>query len=163
LLARVLRLVAQALLTTVVATGMLYLLRAHFPPAPLPVHDAVPLDELPGLDTVSLLLFALVWALAAAAVLLLGGRRRETPPVAFALATIGCSFASCALSLQIVRQITTVEALSAAAAAPAVYSAGLVAGLTAILTARIIASRRSAVAPISRIHRPARTNTRGTA
>jgi hypothetical protein len=143
LLAGGLRVLAQGLLTTVAATGLLYLLRAHLPPAPLPIHDAIPLDELPGHDTVPLFVLALAWALAAAAVLLLSGTRRESPPLAFAAATIGCAFASCALSLQIVRQITTVEALTAAAVAPAVYIEGLIAALAAMLTSRMTASRRS--------------------
>jgi hypothetical protein len=143
LLARILRLLTQGLVTTVAATGLLYLLRAHFSSAPFPIHDAVPLDELPGHDTISLLVLAVVWALAAAAVLVLTGARRETPPLPFTVATVGCSFASCALSLEIVRQVTTVEALIAAAAAPAVYIEGLLAALTAILTARITASRPS--------------------
>jgi hypothetical protein len=136
-LGRLLRVLAQALVTTGVATGLLFLLRAQIPRAPVPIHDAVPLDELPAHDSVSLLLLASVWTLAAAAVLLLSRAQQTAPPLVFAVATFCCSLASCALSLEIVRQTTTAEALIAAAVAPAVYIEALVAALAAMLTARI--------------------------
>jgi hypothetical protein len=137
---RLLRLLAQALATTIVATGLLYLLRAAPPATVIPVHDAVPLDELPGHDTTSLLLLALVWPCAAAAVLLLTSRKQLPAPFAFALATLGCSLLSCAISLEIVRQTTTAQALAAAAAVPAVYIEALLAALSAILIRRLIAT-----------------------
>jgi hypothetical protein len=135
---RLLHLLAQGLVTAAAATGLLYLLRAELPPAILPLRDAVPLDELPGHDAVSLILFALVLPTAAAAVLLLTSPARQSPqPLPFGLATSCCSFVSCAVSLEIVRQTSTAQALTAAAAVPAVYAAGLLAGLAAILVKKV--------------------------
>jgi hypothetical protein len=144
-IARVLRLLAQGLVTTAAATGLLYLVRAHLPATPIPIRDALSLDELPGHDTVSLLLLALIWILVAAAVLLATTTaQRPSLPLTFALGTFFCSFAGCAVSLKVVRQTTTVDALTATAAVPAVYIEGLLAAIAAILTARISAARSQA-------------------
>jgi lysyl-tRNA synthetase, class II len=137
-------------LVVVAAQGWLYVLR----PAPLSlgprVHDALPLDELPRRDSVSLALFVGVWAFAGVLVGLLARRARIERLTAALLAAIATGlwlFVTTWVSLVVVRQVADRQAFHAALHVPALYLAAGLVGLGAALLARTEA-RRSRRAPI---------------
>jgi lysyl-tRNA synthetase, class II len=137
-------------LVVVAAQGWLYVLR----PAPLSlgprIHDALPLDELPRRDSVSLAVFVGVWALAGVLVGLLVRRARIERLTAALLAAIATGlwlFVTTWVSLVVVRQVADRQAFHAALHVPALYLAAGLVGLGAALLARTEA-RRSRRAPI---------------
>jgi lysylphosphatidylglycerol synthetase-like protein (DUF2156 family) len=132
------------------AQGWLYVLR----PAPLSlgprVHDALPLDELPRRDSVSLALFLGVWAFAGVLVGLLARRARIERLTAALLAAIATGLwllVTTWVSLVVVRQVADRQAFHAVLHVPALYLAAGLVGLGAALLARTEA-RRSRRAPI---------------
>jgi hypothetical protein len=127
---------AQGLATAAGATGLLYLLRPNAAAGPIPVPDTLPLDELSNRAATSLPLLALVWIATASAVLLLSPPRARKP-LGFAVASFCCSFAGSVVSLRVVRQTTTIDALTAAATIPATYLEALLAAGTCILLLRV--------------------------
>jgi lysyl-tRNA synthetase, class II len=118
-----------AFVVVLAAQGWLYELRSSTLTGPR-VRDALPLDELPRHDSVSLVLFVGVWALAGVVVGLLAHRarlERLTAALLAALATGFWLFASTWISLVVVRQVANRQAFHAAIHVPAVYlAAGLI-------------------------------------
>ena len=122
---------AVGLTLAVSATGVLYLTRGVSLPGPV-VRDALPLDELPRHDGVSLLVFVAVWApisLLMALVARALRAERLTGAVLLALAVWGWTYASVGVSLLVVRQIPAHDAYRIAAHLRAVYLPGALAGL----------------------------------
>jgi len=142
--ARALRLVgltAGGLLAFVVvvsAQGWLYELRGWTLIGPQ-VHDALPLDELPRHDSVSLVLFVGVWACAG---ILVGAVARKarvdrlTAALFAALATGLWLFVTTWVSLVVVRQVANRQAFHAAIHVPALYLAAGLIGLGCALLGR---------------------------
>lgn len=123
-----------------VAVGWLYWLRGPVATWPGPrVSDALPLDELPGHDSVPLLVFLLVVGATAALVgLLARALRVDRITAALALAAgVGASlFAVDALSLFVVRQVPVPVAIHLAGSLQPVYLASVIAGISGALLGR---------------------------
>jgi hypothetical protein len=143
--ARALRVARFALVALLVplmvlaATGWLYLMRGHIGMPGPRMPEALPLDELPGHASVPLLPFVVAWG---AAGLMLGCAARAAR-VRLRVAAPLCGLASGVLlsaatwlSIFVVRQIPSGQALDAALAAPAVYSAAALVTLGALLPVR---------------------------
>ena len=147
---RLARLAAGGLLAFIVvvaAQGWLYELRASTLAGPR-VRDALPLDELPRHDSVSLVLFVAVWALAGIIVGLLVRRariERLTAALLSALIVGAWLFATTWVSLVVVRQVANREAFHAATHVPALYLATGLIGLGSAVLGRSAArpSRRA--------------------
>jgi hypothetical protein len=111
---------ARGLAVVVVGAGLLYLvapvLRGLGPALP----DALPLDELPHHESVSVWGFAAVWLSVAWAVHRLGPRTRSSLWLRGG-AVASAAFVTAAGSVAIVRQISVGEAVSAALRIPALY------------------------------------------
>src|SRR6266566_4219476 len=136
-----------AFLIVVAAQGWLYELRSATLMGPR-VHDALPLDELPRHDSVSLLLFLGVWACAGSLVGLVARRARVerlTAALLAALATGLWLFLTTWVSLVVVRQVADRQAFHAAIHVPALYLAAGLIGLGCALLGRTHArpSRRA--------------------
>src|SRR5437660_4774003 len=118
-----------AFVVVVSAQGWLYVLRGSTLIGPQ-VHDALPLDELPRHDSVSLLLFMGVWACAGILVGLIAKKARVdrlTAALFAALATGLWLFVTTWVSLVVVRQVANRQAFHAAIHVPALYlAAGLI-------------------------------------
>jgi lysyl-tRNA synthetase class 2 len=127
------------------ASGWLYLVRPDSPLAGPRVRDALPLDELPKRDGVSVFIFLAVWI---AAALLLGvvarwaRAERLTAGLLLALGVGLCLYAVNGLSILIVRQIPAHQAFDAAAAEQAVVIPALLAGAAGALLGRAGSSGR---------------------
>jgi len=136
--AAILGAIVVGLALAISATGLLYAAHGVSLPGPV-VRDALPLDELPRHDGVSLLLFAAVWAPLA---LLMAGLARAlraerlTGAVLLALGVWGWTYASAGVSLLVVRQIPAHDAFRIAAQLRAVYLPGAIAGLAAAFLGR---------------------------
>jgi lysyl-tRNA synthetase class 2 len=143
-------LVASGLLGFVVvvcAQGWLYELRGSTLVGPR-VHDALPLDELPRHDSVSLVLFVGVWACAGIFVGLLARKARVERLTAAWLAAVATGlwlFLSTWVSFVAVRQVADRQAFHAALHVPALYLAAGLIGLGCALLGRTDAkpSRRA--------------------
>jgi len=136
-----LRLLATVLVTvaaTTLATGWLYWIRggaAHWPGPS--VADALPLDELPGHDGISLIAYIAAFTVAG----ILAGLTARAAKVSRGAAGLSLAataglwlFAVDAFSLYVVRQVPLGMAVHAAAGLPAVYlAAGLVGAAGALL------------------------------
>jgi lysyl-tRNA synthetase class 2 len=135
------------LIVVVSAQGWLYELRGATLIGPQ-VQDALPLDELPRHDSVSLLLFLGVWACAGIFVGLLARKARVerlTAALLAALATGLWLFLTTWVSLVVVRQVADRQAFHAAIHVPALYLAAGLIGLGCALLGRADAqpSRRA--------------------
>jgi lysyl-tRNA synthetase, class II len=129
------------------AQGWLYELRGATLIGPR-LHDALPLDELPRHDSVSLVLFVGVWACAGILVGLLARRApvdRLTAALLAALTTGLWLFLTTWVSLVAVRQVADRQAFHAALHVPALYLAAGLIGLGCALLGRTDAgpSRRA--------------------
>jgi lysyl-tRNA synthetase, class II len=136
-----------AFVIVVSAQGWLYELRGATLIGPR-LRDALPLDELPRHDSVSLVLFAGVWACAGIAVGLLARRahlERLTTALLAALTTGLWLFLTTWVSLVAVRQVADRQAFHAALHVPALYLAAGFIGLGCALLGRTDAppSRRA--------------------
>lgn len=144
--ARFLTLPPAIIVVSLLVTGCLYWVRAVAAAWPGPrVSDALPLDELPGHDSVPLVVFVVFFVLAGAALGLLArwlGLGRLSAGVVLALGTGMWTFAIEALSLFIVRQIAFTQAATAAAQLEPVYLAAFLTGAAGALLARAKASAR---------------------
>ena len=137
------------LIIVVSAQGWLYELRGSTLIGPR-VHDALPLDELPRHDSVSLVLFVGIWTCAGILVGLLARRARVerlTAALLAALATGLWLFLTTWVSLVVVRQIADRQAFHAALHVPALYLAVGLIGLGCALLGRTDA-RPSQRAPL---------------
>ena len=132
------------------ATGWLYLLRPVVSvPGPV-VHDALALDELSQHGSVSVVLYLVVWAVAAAllgAVARWARAERLTAGMLLALAVAGWLYALNGVSILVVRQIPAHDAFHAAAAEPAAVIPALLCGIAGALLGRT----RTSDAPPARI------------
>ncbi|HYX77610.1 MAG TPA: phosphatidylglycerol lysyltransferase domain-containing protein, partial [Gaiellaceae bacterium] len=127
-----------AFIVVLSSQGWLYELRSATLAGPR-IRDALPLDELPRHDSVSLLLFVTVWGAAGVAVGLLARRtriERLTAALLAALATGLWLFATTWASLVIVRQVANRQAFHAAIHVPALYLAAGLIGLGCAVFAR---------------------------
>lgn len=145
------------------ATGWLYLMRGHIVMPGPSMPEALPLDELPGHASVPLLPFIVAWG---GAGLVLGYaaraarmRMRVAAPL-FGLASGAMLGAATWLSIFVVRQIPSHDALSAALGAPAIYSAAALVTLGALLS-RVTVLGRAPVAEAAATHQRARASVRG--
>jgi len=122
---------------SVAATGWLYLMRPGLP-GPR-IGEALPLDELSRHDAAPLLWFAVVW-LAAATALGLYARwariDRLTAALLLGLAVGVFAYLQTGVSIAIVRQISTRDALDVAARLKAVYLAATIVAVVAAALAR---------------------------
>jgi lysyl-tRNA synthetase, class II len=129
---RVLALVVAVPSLVAVATGWLYWVRDPVASWPGPrVQDALPLDELPGHDTVPLLAFALVFLLAGALIGLLCRGLRITRVSATLSTGLGVAAALLVVdtfSVYVVRQVPIGTALHAAVRLPPIFIAALLTG-----------------------------------
>jgi lysyl-tRNA synthetase class 2 len=139
---RAVAVVVAVIVTTTMATGWLYWVRAGVAGWPGPrVTDALPLDELPGHDGVPLIVYIAAFAIAA---LLLGLVARAvrldrlTAGLALALGTGVWLLAVDAFSLFVVRQLPSGAALRAAERLQAVYLAAGLAGAGGALLGRSV-------------------------
>ena len=138
-----------AFIVVIAAQGWLYELRGATLVGPR-VRDALPLDELPRHDSVSLLLFVAVWALAGITVGLLVRRariERLTAALLTALVSGAWLFVTTWVSLVVVRQVANRQAFHAAIHVPALYLAAGLIGLGSAVFGRT-ASKRSRRAPL---------------
>jgi lysyl-tRNA synthetase, class II len=131
--------------TTTLATGWLYWLRSAIARWPGPrVANALPLDELPGHDSVPLIVYVAVLGLAGAIAGLAAkaaNLSRWTAGLCLALGTWLWLFAVDAFCLYVVRQVPAAIAVRAAAGLPAIYlAAGLAGAAGALLGRRVPAS-----------------------
>ena len=154
-MARVLRLAGLisagllAFVIVVAAQGWLYELRGATLIGPR-LRDALPLDELPRHDSVSLVLFVGVWACAGILVGLLARRARVERLTAALLAALTTGlwlFLTTWVSLVVVRQVADRQAFHAALHVPALYLAAGLVGLGCALLVRTDAqpSRRAPI------------------
>ena len=143
-MARVLRLAGLisagllAFVIVVAAQGWLYELRGATLIGPR-LRDALPLDELPRHDSVSLVLFVGVWACAGILVGLLARRARVERLTAALLAALTTGlwlFLTTWVSLVVVRQVADRQAFHAALHVPALYLAAGLVGLGCALLVR---------------------------
>ncbi len=128
------------LIVPALATGWLYWLRARVASWPGPrVHDALPLDELPSHDSVPLLVFVVVFAIAGV-ILGLVARAARLDRLAAGLglaAGVGAwLYAADAICLFFVRQIPFGPAFRAAAGLQPIYLAAALAGVAGALLGR---------------------------
>jgi hypothetical protein len=121
------------------ATGWLYLMRGHIGMPGPRMPEALPLDELPGRASVPVLPFVVAWG---GAGLVLGRaaaaariERLWAAPL-LGMASGALLAAATWLSILVVRQIPSAQALDAALAAPAVYAAAVLVTLGAVLAPR---------------------------
>jgi len=132
------------------ATGWLYIVRPIVRvPGPV-VHDALPLDELSRHGSVSVVVYVLVWGVAAALVGLLARwarAERLTAGMLLAPAVAGWLYAVNGVSILVVRQIPAHDAFQAAAAEQAVVIPAVLCGIAGALLGRT----RTSSAPRSRI------------
>jgi len=138
-----------AFVIVVAAQGWLYELRGATLIGPR-LHDALPLDELPRHDSVSLVLFVGVWACAGILVGLLARRARVERLTAALLAALTTGlwlFLTTWVSLVVVRQVADRQAFHAALHVPALYLAAGLVGLGCALLVRTDAqpSRRAPI------------------
>jgi lysyl-tRNA synthetase, class II len=136
-----------AFVIVVAAQGWLYELRGATLIGPR-LHDALPLDELPRHDSVSLVLFVGVWACAGILVGLLARKARVERLTAALLAALTTGlwlFLTTWVSLVVVRQVADRQAFHAALHVPALYLAAGLIGLGCALLGRTDAqpSRRA--------------------
>jgi lysyl-tRNA synthetase class 2 len=135
--------VAIAVVTSLV-TGWLYWLRAGAAGWPGPrVADALPLDELPGHDSVPLLLYLAAFGVAAVALGLVARALRLdrlTAGLALAAGTGLWLLLADAFCLLVVRQVAASEALRLAARLQPVYLAAALAGAGGALLGRRVRS-----------------------
>jgi lysyl-tRNA synthetase, class II len=137
-----------SLAVVLAATGWLYTVRGMFDLRPL-VGEALPLDELARHSSIPLLTFVVVWGVAA---VFLGTilRWARVPRLAAAgLLAVGVGawqYAALATSIAVVRQISSQQALDAAARSSSVYAAAAIAALGGALLAR--PDRRRPIAPL---------------
>jgi lysyl-tRNA synthetase, class II len=136
-----------AFVIVVAAQGWLYELRGATLIGPR-LRDALPLDELPRHDSVSLVLFVGVWACAGILVGLLARRARVERLTAALLAALTTGlwlFLTTWVSLVVVRQVANRQAFHAALHVPALYLAAGLIGLGGALLGRTYAkpSRRA--------------------
>ena len=128
------------LIVPALATGWLYWLRARMAHWPGPqVQDALPLDELPGHDSVPLIVFVMAFAIAGV-VLGLVARAVRLDRLAAGLALAGgvgaWLYAADAICLFFVRQVPAADAFRAAAGLQPVYLAAALAGVAGALLGR---------------------------
>ena len=138
-----------AFVIVVAAQGWLYELRGATLIGPR-LRDALPLDELPRHDSVSLVLFVGVWACAGILVGLLARRARVERLTAALLAALTTGlwlFLTTWVSLVVVRQVADRQAFHAALHVPALYLAAGLVGLGCALLVRTDAqpSRRAPI------------------
>jgi lysyl-tRNA synthetase, class II len=138
-----------AFVIVVAAQGWLYELRGATLIGPR-LRDALPLDELPRHDSVSLVLFVGVWACAGILVGLLARRARVERLTAALLAALTTGlwlFLTTWVSLVVVRQVADRQAFHAALHVPALYLAAGLVGLGCALLVRTGAqpSRRAPI------------------
>jgi lysylphosphatidylglycerol synthetase-like protein (DUF2156 family) len=138
--ARAAALALAIILATSIATGWLYWVRAgvaHWP-GPI-VHDALPLDELPGHDRVPLVVYVAAFGVAGAA-LGLAARAlrldRLAAGLGLAVGTGAWLFVIDAVCLLIVRQESLGEAFGAAVGLQPIYLAATLSGAGGALLAR---------------------------
>lgn len=141
---------SAAIAVLLAATGWLYVVRpATSLPGPA-VHDALALDELSKRGSVSLLVYVLVWSVAAALLAMLARwarLERLTAGLVLGLGAGGWLYAVNGVSILVVRQIPAHQAFHAAAAEQAVAIPAVLAGIAGALAGR---TRRSP-APRSRV------------
>jgi lysyl-tRNA synthetase, class II len=138
--ARVAAVTLAVVVVTAVTTGWLYWLRVQVTGWPGPrIRDALPLDELPGHDTVPLIVFVLAFA---AAGLILGlvaraaGLDRLAAGLGLALGVGAWLLVADAICLFLVRQVPAAPAFRAAAGLQPVYVAAALAGAGGALLGR---------------------------
>jgi lysyl-tRNA synthetase, class II len=127
-----------AFIVLVATQGWLYELRGATLVGPR-IQDALPLDELPRHDSVSLLLFVAVWGAAGVGIGLLVRRARVERLTAALLAALATGFwllASTWVSIVVVRQVANRQAFHAAIHVPALYLAAGLIGLGCAVFAR---------------------------
>ena len=126
--------------TTTLATGWLYWMRSAVAHWPGPrVSNALPLDELPGHDSVPLVIFIAVLGLAGALAGLAARAAklsRWTAGLSLAFGTWLWLFAVDAFSLYVVRQVPAAIAVRAAVGLPAIYLGACLAGVAGALLGR---------------------------
>ncbi|HKT43727.1 MAG TPA: phosphatidylglycerol lysyltransferase domain-containing protein [Gaiellaceae bacterium] len=131
------------------ATGWLYVVRPLVPvPGPV-VHDALALDELSQHGSVSVVVYLLVWGVAAALLGLLARwakAERLTAGMLLAAAVAGWLYVVNGISILVVRQIPAHDAFHAAAAEQAVVIPAAICGIAGALLGRT----RTSEAPRSR-------------
>lgn len=142
--------VVASLGVVLAAAGWLYVVRPLVPiPGPV-VHDALALDELSQHGSVSVVVYLLVWSIAAA---LLGSlarwanAERLTAGMLLAAAVAGWLYVVNGISILVVRQIPAHDAFHAAAAEQAVVIPAAICGIAGALLGRT----RTSGAPRSRI------------
>ena len=130
---------ALSLAVLVAATGWLYIARAHTSlPGPL-MRDALALDELSHKASVPLLLFLVVWTIAAVLLALIAawaGAGRLTAGLVLAAGVVGWHYAVNGVSILVVRQIPAHAAFHAAAAERAVAIPAALAALAGAIFGR---------------------------
>lgn len=139
-----------SLLAVIACTGLLYLAQPAF--AVLDdafVADALPLDELPGHASVSLLLFVLVWATLGVWLAAWTAHKRISQLALFAGTLWLWQNLTTAASLSVVRQETILSGERAALAVAAVYAAPAIA-FTAAASTRLIRAREYRAARMPR-------------
>ena len=149
-IARALAGVVLSLLIVVAAPGWLYLIRPHASaPGPV-VHDALALDELSHHGSVPLLVYLMVWGVAAVLLGLVARwlqTERVTAGVLLGVAVGGWLYALNGVSILVVRQIPAHQAFHDAAAEQALVLPAIAAGVVGALVGR----KTSGGAPRSRI------------
>lgn len=147
--ARVTAMALAIVLVTSAATGWLYWVRADVARWPGPqVADALPLDELPGHDSVPLVVCVAAFAVAGLMLGLVARAARLdrlTAALALAAGTGLWLLAVDTVSLFVVRQVPAMEALRAAARLQPLYIAAALAGAGGALLGR--SGRRGGMAP----------------
>jgi len=140
--ARIARSLAAALVSLAVllaATGWFYVARPLVSlPGPI-VNDALPLDELSGHGSVSVVMYLAVWCVAAvllASLVRWAGADRLTAGLLLAPAVCGWLYAVNGVCILVVRQIPAHDAFHAAAAEQAVVIPGALAGIAGALLGR---------------------------
>ncbi|HYB13854.1 MAG TPA: phosphatidylglycerol lysyltransferase domain-containing protein [Streptosporangiaceae bacterium] len=137
------------MLVTAMATGWLYWLRARVAHWPGPhVRDVLPLDELAGHDSIPLIVFAMVFGIAAAILGLVARAARLDRLAAGLGLAVGVGawlFIADAISLFLVRQVPAGHAFRAAAGLQPIYLAAALAGVGGALLGR--ATRSDRIAP----------------
>ena len=132
------------------ATGWLYVMRPLLPvPGPV-VHDALALDELSQHGSVSVVVYLLVWGVAAVLLGLLArwaNAERLTAGMLLAAAVAGWLYVVNGVSILVVRQIPAHDAFHAAAAEQAVVIPAAICGIAGAMLGRT----RTSEAPRSRI------------
>jgi lysyl-tRNA synthetase, class II len=130
--------VPLGLAVLIAASGWLYLARSHLGTSGA-VHDALPLDELPGHASVSVIVFLAVWGAAAVLLALLAralGAERLTAAFVLALAVGSWVYVSTGASIFVVRQIPLGQAFHLAGRAGPVYLSAGLAGLAGAVLCR---------------------------